>query len=470
MNSVAVPTSPSTAKPRALQRLAEHVAQIHYEELPAEAIQSVRRVVLDFLGVTLGGYRTPLGQLASAYAVTNNPPASPQLSATLIGDGRSATLEGAAWANAVMSCILGMSDSHRLCSHVASEVVPTALAVGQAVGLDGRSFISAIAAGYDVFGAIQPVVKAPQRVRGLDHKGQVGSLAAAAVAAKAWGLNAQQIGNAVALAADMACGTEQYTFDAGHTDTEGLTAGFGVRNGINAAGLAAFGFRGPPGALDGPYGYFHAFGDGFDSTYLDQLGKISMVATTGLKPHSGCRHVHPCVDATQALLSQAKPPLDEITEIEIGTYKSAVTPAFRINPHPEDVDAAGYSLPATVAVVLARGSWYREDIESYAAPACQRLWPLVRTYVDPEIDAAHPQKNGCVVRVTLRDGTRLEGRIEYAKGEPENMLTTDELYSKFRRVVGSLLTPAQIEEIFDLVDHLDQLDDITPLLRMTVPL
>lgn len=463
MNTLGMPAVP------ALYRLADHVTMLRFADLPEVAVQSARRVVLDFLGITLGGYQTPLGKKTTDYVATYNPASTDAYRATLIGDGRRGTLEGVAWANAVMSCILGMSDSHRLCSHVASEVVPTALALGEALHLDGRQLICAIAAGYDVFGAIQPAVKASQRQRGLDHKGQVGSLAAAAVAAKSMGLSAAQVANAIALAADMACGTEQYTFDAGRTDTEGLIAGFGARNGVAAAQMAKFGFCGPPGALDGAYGYFHAFGGGYDPTYLDQLGKVSMVATTGLKPHSGCRHVHPCVDATQVLLTKVTPVLDQITGIEIGTYRSAVTPAFRVNPTPEDVDAAGYSLPATVAVVLARGSWYREDIATYDAPECRRLWPLVRAYVDPEIEAAHPQKNGCVVRITMADGSHYEGRIDYAKGEPENMLTASELSYKFRRVAGNLLSPARIDEIFDLVGQLEDLDDVVRLLELASP-
>jgi 2-methylcitrate dehydratase PrpD len=341
-----------------------------------------------------------------------------------------------------------------------------ALALGEANHLDGRAVITAIAAGYDCFGAIQPAVKAAQRVRGLDHKGQAGSIAAAAVAGKLLGLAEVRLGHALALAAEMACGTEQYTYDAGLCDTESLTAGFGIRNGIQAAQMAAFGFRGAPGALDGPYGYFHAFGDGFDPRCLEQLGKVSMVATTGFKPHTGCRHVHACVDATQQLLQQGRPPLDEIVAIEVGSYLGAVTPDFRVNPHPQDAEAAGYSLPATVAVVLARGSWYREDVEAFDQPEIRRLWPLVKVYLDEEIEAAYPAKNGCVVRVTTRDGRRFEGRVDYAKGEPENMLTDAELEAKFRRVAGDLLPAAQIDRLLDTVAQLESLSDIGALVRL----
>ena len=124
------------------------------------------------------------------------------------------------------------------------------------------------------------------------------------VAALAMGLDTDKIANALALSMDMASGTEQYVFDAGLCDTKDLLSGYAVRNGMYAAQLAEAGFQGPPGALDGEYGYYHAFGDGFDPEFLAGIGKDFVIAETGFKPHAGCRHVHACVDATNNLLEQ----------------------------------------------------------------------------------------------------------------------------------------------------------------------
>ena len=56
-------------------------------------------------------------------------------------------------------------------------------------------------------------------------------MASAVTAAVAMGLDQEQIGNALALAMDMASGTEQYVWDAGYCDTKDLLAGLGARNG-----------------------------------------------------------------------------------------------------------------------------------------------------------------------------------------------------------------------------------------------
>ena len=453
----------SKADFNAVEKVATYAANLRFEDLTELTITRARQVVLDTLGTALGGYQYRLGRLAAEYAATMQPGGE----ASLVADGRRSTMEGAAWANATMAKYLGMDDTHRLCGHVAAELVPVALALGEYKHLDGRKVITAIAAGYDVFGAIRPAVKEPQQERGLDHKGQAGTLASSITAGVAMGLGVEKMAHALALSMDMACGTEQYVWDAGLCDTKDLLAGYAARNGIYAVKLADFGFEGPPGALDGPYGYYHAFGDGYDPAYLDGLGKHFVLAGTGFKPHAGCRRVHAGVDATQELLKAGQPALEEIVSIEIGTYKDAMTPSFRVNCDPESVGQAGYSLPVAVAVVLARGSWYREDIEAYNQPEIRRLWPLVKVYLDEELEAAYPEKNGCVVRVVTKDGRRYEGRVDYAKGEPENMLTDAEFERKFRRLVGDLLPGDWIDQMLETASRLEELEDVGELVRLT---
>ena len=443
--------------------IAAHAAQRRFADLREATVTRARQVLLDTLGTTLGGYQTRLGRLTADFAAYRYPGEA----ATLVADGRGSTLEGAAWANGTMSKILGMDDTSRLSGHVASELVPVVLALGEHLQLSGRQLITALAVGYDVFDAIQPAVWDWQRERGLDHKSHVGSMAAAVTAAVAMGLDEEEIGNALALAMDMASGTEQYVPDAGYCDSKDLLAGLGARNGIFAASLAASGFQGPPGALDGPYGYFHAFGPGYDPSFLENLGDHQGLAETGFKPHAGCRHVHSCVDATQALLkSNGRLDLDAVAAIEIDSYPLAITPENRVNPEPGTADLAAYSLPVTVAVVLQRGSWYRADIEAcWDAPLTRRLRRLVKIGLDEKLVAA--EGNGCEVRVIMRDGAQYRGRVEYALGEPENMLDEVQFESKFRYLAGDLLPDAQVTRLIDACGRLEELDDVGRLLRLT---
>jgi len=451
-------------KQTAVSIIGEFVADRQYNDLSDLAITRARQVTLDFIGTMLGGFQTELGALAANYAAQMQP----GVDATIVGDGRRSTVEAAAWANATMGKFLGMDDSHRTAGHVASQLVPVALTLGETLGLSGEQYILALAVGYDVMDMVHSAVDSWQRERGLDHKSQAGTLGSAATAAKAMGLSAEKITHALALAMDMACGTEQYVWDAGSCDTKDLLAGYGARNGINAAKMADFGFRGPPGALDGEYGYFHAFGPGYDPAFLDALDGEAL-ARTGFKPHAGCRHVHSCVDATQDLLKSGRPDLDAITSIEVDTYLDAITPEFRVNYEPQVVGQAGFSLPVTVSVILTRGNWFREDIETFDEPEQRRLRQLVKVGLDEEIQAGQPLTNGCEVRIKTNDGRQYKGRVEYAKGEPENMLTDAEFEEKFRYLIGDLLPPDQIATILDRVSQLEYLVDVGELVQLTVP-
>ena len=396
-------------KMSALEIIAAHAATLRYEDLSETTITRARQVMLDTLGTSLGGYRTRLGRMTADFAAQRMPGEE----ASIVADGRGSSAEGAAWANGVLCHLLEMDDTSRLSGHVASQLVPAALALGEHLQLSGREVIIALAVGYDVFDAIQPAVKGWQRERGLDHKSHVGSMAAAVTAAAAMGLDEGQIANALALAMDMASGTEQYVYDGADCDT--TLAGIGARNGIFAARLAEFGFEGPPGALDGPYGYFHAFGPGYDAAALEGLGSRQGLADTGFKPHAGCRHVHSCVDAAQALRnSNGGLEPAAIASIEIGSYPSAISEDFRINPEPESAEQAQFSMPTTVAVVLQRGSFYNDDIDTWDEPETRRLRRLVTIGLDERLVAA--DSNGCEVRVTTNDGRQFSGRVEYALG------------------------------------------------------
>ena len=130
----------------------EYAAARRYQDLSELTINRARQVVLDFIGTMLGGYQTELGQLASDYAAQMLPGDD----ASIVGDGRRSTTEGSAWANAVMGKFLGMDDSHSTAGHVASQLVPAALALGEKLQLSGQQVITALAVGYDVMDMIQP--------------------------------------------------------------------------------------------------------------------------------------------------------------------------------------------------------------------------------------------------------------------------------------------------------------------------
>ncbi|MDR7453180.1 MAG: MmgE/PrpD family protein, partial [Armatimonadota bacterium] len=439
-------------------------AALQYDQLPSEAVHRAKQIVLDTLGTTLGGYRAGFGRQVVDFTARTAPGAE----ATMIADGRRVSVEGAAFANATMAKMLGMDDSHRAYGHVAAEVVPAALATVEATRGDGRDLIVAMAAAYEVFGRVGRQVRRTQLERGYDIKGMVGALACAVAAGRGLGLGAEEIAHALALSTALAGGLETYVHDPANSHTKDLISGFAARNGVFAALLARAGFRGPRGALEGEGGFGRAFGEGIDpGEALADLGRAFEIAVAGFKPHAGCRHVHQGVDAAREVRRQIEVDPARVTQIEVATYRHAIDAPFRTTLTPESPSAAGYSLPTAVAVGLVFGSFYPEDIARFTDPRVQALLPRMHLSIDPAIQAAYPERNGCVVRVTLDDGRTVEGRVEYAKGEPENMLTDEEFEAKFRRTVADLLPASQTDDLIARVWNLDRIGEVESLVRLT---
>jgi 2-methylcitrate dehydratase PrpD len=445
-----------------VRRFGEYAAGLRFEALTPLAILRAKQITLDTLGTALGGFRTGFGPKVVDFTLRTYPGTA----ATLIGDGRQASIEGAAFANASMAKMLGMDDSHRAYGHVAAEVFPAALAAADAKHRSGRDLIVALAAAYDVYGRVGRQVRRTQLERGFDIKATVGTIGSAVAAALGLGLDAGGLTHAIAIATSLSCGLETYVYDPANSDTKDLISGFGARNGVFAAQLAEAGFRGARGAIEGPNGFGQAFGSGFDvEQALSGLGTSFEIETAGFKPHAGCRHVHQGFDAARQVARQATIDPARVARVDVGTYHHAIDAPFRRTVTPANASEAGYSLPTAVAIGLVFTSFYAEDIARFGDPRVQALLPKMHLAVDERIQAHYPDWNGCAVRVTMQDGTVVESRLDHAKGEPENMLTDDEFDAKLRFAVGDLLPDARLRALAASVQALETVADVSALVR-----
>ncbi len=442
-----------------LEQITDYALSLQIEDIPPEALELAKTIVFDSIGTGLGGFQRGLGQKAVRYAKTMMPGEA----ASLLGAGDRVSLEGAAFANGVMVKILGMDDSHRSAGHIASQVVPVVLAVGEAYGARGEDMLVAIVAAYDFAVRVGRQVRPMQRARGLDLKGTLGAISSALAAARCAGCDRATTLNTVALAADLASGTEQYVYESGACDTKDLIAGFASRNAVFALRLAEAGFDGPSGALDGEYGFFQAFGDGFaDDTFAD-LGRAFAILGTGFKPHGGCRHTHQAIDAAQAILQDGPLDTSQIESIQLATYEYATRPSFRVDPNPPSRDVAGLSIRVSTAVALSQGSAWRHDFAVWDAPETRRLRNLIDVRVDPEIEARYPELNGCRLRLHLADGEVRESYLPNMKGEPEFRMTDAEMRQKFSILTRELFPSERAARIYTACQELESLAHIGEL-------
>lgn len=453
-----------------LEQIVDYAINLRYDDIPTEAVELAKTIVFDSIGTGLGGYQRELGQKAVRYAAGMMAGDD----ATLLGGGQRVSVEGAAFANGVMVKILGMDDSHRSAGHIASQLIPALLAVGEAYNTSGEEMIVAIVAAYDFAVRVGRLVRPAQRERGLDLKGTLGAISSALAIARCARLDRETMINCVALAADLASGTEQYVYESGLCDTKDLIAGFAARNAVFALRLADSGFYGPRGALDGEYGFFRAFGgrgsvdepNGYEPDLFADLGHNFAILGTGFKPHGGCRHTHQAIDAVQAILEDGLLDISAIESIELGTYGYATRPIFRVNPNPPSREVAGLSIRVSTAVALQQGSAWPHDFAAWDDPEVRRLRNLIDVQVDSEIEADYPRLNGCRLRITLDTGEVRQAYLPNMKGEPEFRMSRDEMREKFAVLTRDLFTDGHVDQIYQRCMNLESAKNIRQLLQI----
>src|SRR5512140_1535397 len=129
------------------EKLAARFAGLKYKDLPTESRHAVKRLLLDFLGVAVGGSRTESGRIARAFAADQGGKGQ----ARLIGEAARVSMTNAAFANAICSHSLELDDIDVLALfHFSPPVYAAALAAAEASGASGRELVVALAAGCEM--------------------------------------------------------------------------------------------------------------------------------------------------------------------------------------------------------------------------------------------------------------------------------------------------------------------------------
>ena len=247
--------------PTYLQLFSEFSAGLNFSSLPAQVTGCVKEHILDTVGICLAATRIDTSQMAMRLAESW---AGPEESGALGTNGRFPAA-AAAFVNGTLAHSLDFDDTHLpSVLHPSASIVPTALAVGEAVGARGREVIAAAAAGYEV--CIRTAMAAYDQTignsiffdRGWHATSICGTLGASVVAAKLYGLDAEGIGNALGIAVSMASGVIEANRAGG--SVKRLHCGWAAHAGIIAAQAArASFFPGPASAFEGRFGFYQAF-------------------------------------------------------------------------------------------------------------------------------------------------------------------------------------------------------------------
>ena len=233
------------------RQFASFVAGLKYEDLPPAVVDRAKGVILQALSSALLAKNMP----ATKEALTLAREEDPGTAATALCSGERFTKAGAAFVNAEMMFAGGKWDTFRMLTHPGVAIMPPALAAAEATGCDGKTFIIAIAAAYEVLERMASEFIPTLMSRGF-HSGPVfGIFGGAVAAAKIHGLSEEQINGTIAQCVNLAAGN----LEGARAGGASLREGGAVRNALLAVALGRFGKPSGDTTLEGEAGFYHAY-------------------------------------------------------------------------------------------------------------------------------------------------------------------------------------------------------------------
>ena len=415
------------------RRLAEMVQSAALGSIAQPVELRARDLLLDYLGVLIGGSVEPVGVAMGRYAETG-----PSDESSVYLKKRSGA-SVAAMANGMAAHILELDDvTNESSLHPGVVVWPAAMAaVERRHGTLGDLLAGGVA-GYEVVMRVGEALNAESvYARGFHPTGVAGVFGAAAAVGRILGLDPEHIQHALGLAGSMASGSLAYSQNG--SDGKRLNAGWAAHAGVTAADLAAIGVSGPVDVFSGAFGVLSAYSDKPYSQALDSdddLFREPGLLAVAIKPYACCRYIHPVIDACRILHADDSFGPSDVERLKISILPGGgpviAEPVDRKRRPQNRVDAQ-FSVYYGAAFTLSRGSPGVDAFEGVNLndPVIQRIADRVELFHDQELDARYPKRWGCQIEAHLTNGGRRRVLVEDPRGDARRPLVSDEVDAKF---------------------------------------
>jgi 2-methylcitrate dehydratase PrpD len=450
------------------QTFARFCAGLQYEALPPITVERAKHFFIDYIAIAMHASTLDSSRPVRALAAARPIPGG----ATLLGRSDTVHPAWAALANGMAAHSMELDDTFLSGSiHNESFVFSPALALAEERGTSGKRFITAIVAGFEVACRVAAALKpAVTNARGFHPTGTTGALGAAATAATLLGLNAVQTTAALGVACSQAAGLLEFVTDGAWTKR--FHGGWASHAGIVAAELAQYGITAPPTAIEGKFGYLHAYsGDPLPQALAVGEGENLAIAQTAMKYYPCNYYIQSINDSALQLAARADLSLDAIESIVVHTVQAAmplVCEPIEQKRSPKVMIDAQFSVPFNVALALVkkRVSFVDFTPATFAAPDIVRVMDRVTCRVDPALDAQYPGAWPARVEIALTGGRTFAAATQHAKGDPRNPLTLSEVIAKHRSIVSGIVDDSTDDAILDFILQLERKPDFSEMTRI----
>ena len=433
--------------------LASFAANLKATDIPDDVMNRAEDLLVDWFGSAIAGKGsrpveiiTQFAQNMGGFDVNHAGPSE------VLGSRKTSSPFLAAMANAAASHVAEQDDVHNgSVFHPATVVFPPALACAQALGSSGEELLVAAVAGYEV-GIRVGEFLGRSHYKVFHTTGTAGTLAAAATVGRLLKLSPDQMLNAFGSAGTQSAGLWEFLRDA--ADSKQLHTAHAASTGLMSAYIAQAGFTGAQHILEGKQGLAAGMSSDSDpSKLVDRLGSRWTLAETSFKYYASCRHTHPAADALLQVMLANKLTPNDIAHVETLVHQGAIDVLGPVTD-PATVHQSKFSMGTVLALVAHyQFAGLQEFEEHFHDDEICAFRERVTMVLDPEVDDAYPQRWIGKVKVHLKNGQVLDGRVDEPKGDPGNTLSRGEITDKAMRLAAFSggASPAEMNKAVDIL-------------------
>lgn len=448
--------------------LAQFASELTYEKVPTSVIEHAKICLLDTFGCGLFGSTLPWARIVADFARE----LGEKQESTVWGRDFKVSAPNAALANGTAVHSFELDDLHKTAIiHPGGVAIPPALAVAEKVGgCDGKEFLTAVVAGYEVGIRVGMSVGTSHLQRGFHNTGTNGTFCAGAAAGRILKLDPEKMTHDLGIAGTQAAGLMAAQYSA---MVKRMHAGRAAQSGVYGALLAQKGFTGITNILEADFGgYCKTMSDVCDMSKLTVgLGENFETGKVGFKPYAAGGSTHTAHEAVKSIMNKNSVTAEMIDKI---TIRSTTVTYHHTSWEykPQGATAAQMNMQYVVAVTALEGDIFINQFTEEKAndPEIIEYSRKVEVIPDPELDKLGPEfRHAIIAEVKTKDGRAFSERVDTAKGSHKKPMTTEEVVRKFRILAGKALEQKRVDELYDRVLNLEKVSDVRTLASLLVP-
>jgi 2-methylcitrate dehydratase PrpD len=454
--------------------VADFILGTGYEAIPAEVIAVGKKSILDGLGLALSGSVAHSGHIVREYLAAQGFSGG---DCSAIGMDLKLPARFAAFANGVgihaddyddTQLAVGKDRVYGLLTHPTAPCLPSALAIAERDGRNGRDLMLAYHLGVEVECKIAEAINPRHYQHGFHATATCGTFASATAASKLYGLPKEAVLRALSIAGSQSAGLRE-NFG---TMTKPFHAGKAAESGVFATDMAKLGWTAAPNILEAGRGFFKAAGGGWDDASINGvLGKPWTFANPGvsIKPHPSGSLTHPGMTKMLELIRANGIKAADVVGVKVGTNHNM--PNALIHHRPQNELQAKFSMEFCMAILLLDG---RANLPEFTDEVVLRadVQEMIRKVdfgVHPEAEAAGYDKMTTIIEIALKDGRVIKGAADFGKGSPANPMSYEEVAEKFHGCCAFAKWPLdKAKRIVEVVRNLENLGNVRELTALLV--